>query len=92
MAKDTSTMNASPEGKTKKITRAEFMVAMDEINATLQGQMAEMHASRERTKALRAKADQLAAETREILLNSDVGKTSFDWVNSTSNQQRFGGK
>ena len=68
MAQNTTTPSASAEGKTKKMTKAEFLVAMDEINATLQTQIAEIRASQKRTEAVRAKSKQLAAETREILL------------------------
>ena len=63
-----TTVNSEATEKPKKVTKADFLVALDEINATLQEQIAEIHASQARGKMLKDKAERLGAETREILL------------------------
>ncbi len=67
MAKNTSALNAPAKEKSKKMTKAEFMVALDEINATLQRDIAQVRESQARTQALREESEQLGKETRAIL-------------------------
>lgn len=67
MQNNESTLNAPSGEKPKKMTRAEFMVALDEVNATLEKNIAQARESQARTKASREKSEQLRKETREIL-------------------------
>ncbi len=67
MEHNSSTVNLEEGAKPKKMTRAEFMVAFDEVNATLQGQIELM---RENQKEIRANNEELrkkSAETRKLI-------------------------
>lgn len=67
MDKNTSALNAPAEGKAKKMTKAEFLVALDEVNMALEKNIAQARESQARTKVSREKSEQLGKETREIL-------------------------
>lgn len=67
MAKNTSALKAPAKAKPKKMTKADFLVALDEINATLQRDIAEAREIQARTQASREKSEQLAKETRALL-------------------------
>ena len=67
MAKDISAFDAPTKEKTKKTTKAEFLIALDEINAKLQEDIAQVRESQARTQASREKSEQLAKETRALL-------------------------
>ena len=67
MAKNTSALNAPAKGKAKKMTKAEFLVTLDEINAKLQADIAQVRESQARTQASREKSEQIAKETRDLL-------------------------
>ncbi len=63
-----STLGSQSEGKPKKMTKAEFLVALDEVNATLEKQIAQ---ARENQRELNAKNDELSeriAATHQRLL------------------------
>lgn len=63
---------AAPASKTKasgKMTRAEFLVALDEANATLSRQIEEVKQSQVRNQATREKMRASSAEIRKRLLN-----------------------
>ena len=68
MRNNESTLGAQGEEKTKKMTRADFLIALDEINAILQKNIAQAREIQAETKLSRAKAEQLKAETRDLLL------------------------
>ena len=68
MAKNTSALNAPAKEKAKKMTKAEFLVALTEVNATLEKQIAQ---ARENQRELNAKNQELSeriAATHERLL------------------------
>ena len=67
MAKNPTALNAPTKGKAKKMTKAEFLVALDEINATLQKDIAQVRESQARTQALREETRKSIAKTREII-------------------------
>lgn len=58
---------AATDTKPKKMTKAEFLIVLDEANATLAKQIEEIKASQARTQALAKKTRQGIAETRAIL-------------------------
>ena len=67
MAKNPTAFNAPTEGKTKKMTKAEFLVALTEVNVTLEKQIAQ---ARENQRQLNAKNEELSqriAETRKLI-------------------------
>ena len=67
MSKD---MAATPaKAKTAKMTKAEFLIVLDEVNATVARQIEEVRERQARTKALHQKTRESIAATREILLN-----------------------
>ena len=70
MQNNESTLGAQGEDKdkAKKMTRAEFIVAFDKMNAVLQENIAQARAIQADTQVSREKAQQLKAETRELLL------------------------
>ena len=65
MAKNPSALNAP--AKEKKMTKAEFLVAFDEINATLQANIAQMQENQRRIETKNAELRASAAETRKII-------------------------
>ena len=67
MAKNTSALNATTKEKSKKMTKAEFLVALDEINATLQANIAQAHENQLRIEAKNKELRASAAETRKII-------------------------
>ena len=67
MAKNPSALSAPAKEKSKKMTKAEFLVALDEINATLQRDIAQVRESQARTQALREETRKSIAKTREII-------------------------
>ncbi len=67
MAKNTSALNAPAKGKAKKMTKAEFLVTLDEINAKLQADIAQVRESQARTQILREETRKSIAKTREII-------------------------
>ena len=64
MAQNTTTANSDASEKPKKMTKAEFLVAMDEINATLGTQIAEMQENQRRIEANNEELNERVAETR----------------------------
>lgn len=67
MRNNESTLGSQGEEKPKKMTKAEFLVALDEVNAALEKNIAQARESQARTKVSREKSEQLGKETREIL-------------------------
>ena len=49
------------------MTKAEFLVALDEINAQLQADIAQVRESQTRTQVLREETRKSIAKTREII-------------------------
>ena len=67
MAKNPTAFNAPTEEKAKKMTKAEFLVALTEVNVTLEKQIAQ---ARENQRQLNAKNEELSqriAETRKLI-------------------------
>ena len=69
MAKNTSTLHLESEPKPKKMTKAEFGAALDEVNATLARQIEEMRDNQREIRAMQEKLDTNIAETRRIVEN-----------------------
>ena len=68
MRNNESTLGAQGEEKAKKMTRAQFMVKLDEANATLEKQIAQ---ARENQREIKAKNEELSEKitaTHERLL------------------------
>ena len=68
MAKNTSALNAPAKEKPKKITKAEFLVALDEVNATLEQQIAQARENQRELNAENEELSQKIAATHERLL------------------------
>ena len=67
MAKNPTAFNAPTKEKSKKMTKAEFLVALDEVNATLERDIAQVHESQARNQVLREETRKSIAKTREII-------------------------
>ena len=68
MRDNESTMGVQSEEKPKKMTKAEFMVVLDEVNAILQKNIAQAREIQAGTEVSNAKVEQLKAETQALLL------------------------
>lgn len=69
MAKNTSTLDAKAAEKPRKMTAAQFGVALDEVNATLAQQIEEMRENQREIRAMQEKNGQSIAETRALIEN-----------------------
>lgn len=67
MAKNPTALPAPAKEKSKKMTKAEFLVAFDEMNATLQENIAQVRESQARNKILSDQTRKSIADTREII-------------------------
>ena len=67
MAKNPTALGAPTKEKSKKMTKAEFLIALDEINATLQANIAQAHENQRKIEAKNAELRARAAETRKII-------------------------
>ncbi len=69
MKNDASALGSQSEEKPQRMTRAEFLTALDEVNTTLEKQVAQ---ARENQREINAKSKELSkriAETHQRLLN-----------------------